>query len=505
VRIHPDGDLFVGDLVSLEVLAPGENYKTSTLWVELPGQDEPLSMEFDSAYGNPGYYHANMFWAWDTSGLQEGLYSLPFEVRSLSSRVAWTQDVVLEPAAEIPSHELDAQWAQATSDCCQVHYITHTAAERDLADILSLAEQSAAFVVDRLGVEFAEPFVVTLLPRVYGHGGLVGSTGILVSYLDRNYVRHPLDEIISHEMVHTLDRSMANTPRPALLMEGFAVYLAGGHYKSGDLLPLAAVLLAPSQRADGLGLDSYIPLQDLANNFHAEQHEISYVQAGALVEYMIATWGWETYLNFYHNLQWGQATMVANLDVSLQERFGLSFEQLEEQFIIFLQQQAVTQAHYDEMRLRPALFDTIRRYECLLDTSAYYRLPWFPDIAAMRQQGVVADLTRHPVELENLALETLLVAANDAWHVDDHAFLEEAIQAVNAVLDAVEQQSKDPFSSHPLALAYYQINSSLIESGYQAQNIRLEGDTAWAEVSSDLPAVFSVVLQRNGEGWQLVP
>ncbi len=134
-----------------------------------------------------------------------------------------------------------------------------------------------------------------LLPRLLGHGGFA-SREIAVSYLDRNYMAGDEATILHHEIIHILDSRLGGDLRPSALVEGLAVYLSGGHFKPEPILPRAAALLPaepgcvawsagstplpPSAPAEGCGIDGYIPLRRLIDNFYFEQHEIGYLEAG---------------------------------------------------------------------------------------------------------------------------------------------------------------------------------------------------------------------------------
>ena len=128
--------------------------------------------------------------------------------------------------------------------CCVLHYLTHTAAERDLSDLLALMDEQANDVSQRMGVRLNEPVPVVLIPRLIGHGGFTGRE-IVLSYLDRNYIGGDLAIIFHHELVHYMDTRSGGDLKPSLLVEGLAVYLSGGHYQPEPLLPRMAALLPP--------------------------------------------------------------------------------------------------------------------------------------------------------------------------------------------------------------------------------------------------------------------
>jgi hypothetical protein len=131
--------------------------------------------------------------------------------------------------------------------------------------------------------DFNEPITVTL-PRAAGQR--FASDEIHISYLDRNYAGGRPEMVLHHEMIHILDSRLGGDMRPSILVEGLAVYLTGGHFKPEPLMPRSAALLETWGSPLQPGLDWFIPLETLAENFYQSQHEIGYLEAGALVEFM---------------------------------------------------------------------------------------------------------------------------------------------------------------------------------------------------------------------------
>jgi hypothetical protein len=122
----------------------------------------------------------------------------------------------------------------------------------------------------------------------------------------------------------------------------------------------------------------------------------------------------------------------------------------------------------------------------------------------MRENGIVADLVRRPSEIENIALETLLVRANQALKAGDYDAVEDAIAAVNTVLDAIEAGRSDPFDAHPLAKAHFEIVALLQESGYQAERIDIANGTAQVLASQGWPNSTLFEFTATADCWILV-
>jgi hypothetical protein len=463
VLFHPEGSLYVGDQVSIEVIAPSD--------AELKGRKVSLSMSRPAGvqnaeaqfepYGLGGRLQATFQWSWDTSGLPAGEQNLTFTVQPDGPR--WQEIVTLLPRGQLPPAETQASWATASSACCVLHYLTHSPAERDLSGLLTMMDEQADQVSRQMGLRLEDPVPVVLVPRLIGHGGFTGHE-IVLSYLDRNYVGADLAVIFHHELVHYLDARLGGDLRPVMLVEGLAVYLSGGHYKPEPLLPRLAALLPPEagciSAAQALaggsaqaissplcGLNRYIPLQDLLNHFYFAQHEIGYLEAGSLVEFMVSTWGWTAFSGFYrdiHPLENPTAQPAGNdlsqsraLEAALQRHFGLTLPQLEDRFLQAVRKEPLRPQDVEDIRLTVRYYDNVRRYQLLMDPSAYFLNAWLPDGEQMRQRRIVADVLRNPIGAENMGLETLFVTANTYLRQGRYAQVQQLLDAIDVILNNI--------------------------------------------------------------------
>lgn len=430
VRYHPDGPLFVGDRVSLEVIAPAEiDLQDERVKVTVQGEkiDELGSAGF-GPYGIGGREQATMTWVWDTAGLAPGEYSLDFSIEPGS--IIWQDSVVLYPGEDVPRPEPQAHWESVETDCCVVNYITGTDVARNLPELLSIIDEQGREAVQSMGTEFLQPITVTLLPRILGHGGFAGNE-IYVSYLDRNYAGNDSAHVIHHEMIHLLDGRLGGELRPSIFVEGLAVYLSGGHFKTEPLLQRAAALLK---------LGWYIPLAPLADDFYNSQHEIGYLEGGALVQYMVNSFGWEAFERFYRDIHPDpDGKQSQAIEAALRKHFGLTLAQLERRFTAELHRQQINPDMYDDIRLSVAYYDTVRRYQQLLDPSAYFLTAWLPDGDQMRDQGIVADYLRRPSTPDNVRLESLLVRADRYLRAGDYALAQKLLANIKAQLDTIEK------------------------------------------------------------------
>jgi hypothetical protein len=426
---HPDGPLHSGDQVSLEVIAPaGMDVDDKKVQVEVR-TNPPASLgsaEFGS-YGIGGRSQATLTWVWDTSGLAPGDYQVNFQV--IPEGQTWTTTVSLLPEEEVPPPEPHASWETVESECCVVNYITGTEAARDIEELLEIADEQGRVAVDQMGVDFSDPIPVTLVPRVIGHGGFAANE-IYVSYLDRNYAGNDFSQVLHHEMAHLLDGRLGGDLRPSLLVEGLAVYLAGGHFKKEPIFSRMAALVE---------MGRFIPLASLADSFYTSQHEIGYLEGAALVQYLVNTYGWETFDRFYRDIESHPSGKQSEaIDAALQEHFGLPLGQLESNFLAALNRQQTNPDVYDDLRLTIDFYNTVRRYQQLLDPSAYFLTAWLPDGEQMRERGIVADFLRRPDWLDNRRIETLLIQADGDLRAGNYALAEKTLVKVNRLLDSIE-------------------------------------------------------------------
>jgi hypothetical protein len=267
------------------------------------------------------------------------------------------------------------------------------------------------------------------MSRVLGHSGFT-SDAIYVSYLDRNYSGRATAQVLHHEMVHWFDGKQGGDLRPTILVEGLAVYLSGGHFKPEDLPPRAAALL---------DLGWYIPLRQLTDNFYPSQHEIGYIEAGALVEYLVETYGWDDFNAFYRDIHPAPSPSQSDaIDAALQKHFQISFQELEANWLASLRALPEDPAARGDVVDTVRFFETVRRYQVLFDPSAYFQTAWLPGEKEMRQRGIVADFLRHPDASINKYLETLLVQADAGLRAGNYGPAGHILGAVNGLMDVVQ-------------------------------------------------------------------
>ncbi len=413
---HPDGPLYVGDQVSFEVLIPAaKGDETGSIEVRFDGQE--IGSAGFAPYGIGRRNQATLWWVWNTRDLKPGSYSLTFT--RLPENTTWTKTFSLQPADLIPFPEPNAHWVSTTTTCCNLYYITGTAAERDIATLSEEADEQSTVVSSQMGSSLNKRINIIFMSRVVGHGGFTWS-GIYTSYLDDNYIGNDMSFLLHHEFVHFYDQAQGGSYLPVILQEGLAVYLTGGHFKPELLGPRAAALL---------NLDWYTPLTTIADNFYKEQHDIGYLEAGALVQYLVETYGWGAFNEFYRTIPLPEnQTDSAVMEIALQDSFGISFADLETAYLAYLQSQPVTEVVRTDLQLTVTFFDAVRHYQEDLDPSAYFLTAWLPDASTMRQRGIVADFLRHPEGWENWLLESLLIRSQRELFCGDYKTAERTLR-----------------------------------------------------------------------------
>ena len=402
-----------------------------------------------------------------------------------------TITVAVEPREALPEAEANATWVEGNSECCNVHVVSGTAAHRDLGQLLPRVDAAFERAADVLDEPLIVPYEVFLIDRVIGQGGYAAEA-MVVSYLDRNYAGGGLDEVLTHEAVHLIDQQFA-PDRITFLSEGVAVWATGGHYQQEDLGQRMAALVE-------LGL--FIPLAEVIDNFYATQHEISYLEAASLISYLVETYGWSAVRPFYTNATADDGgTQSQAIDENLRIYFNSNLQQVEADWLDYLSGLPRDRSALTDLQATVLLYDVMRRYQTLYDPTAYYLYAWLPSPDVAVQLDATADFSRHPESAINMALESMLKAANDALWRGDYERVNALILSVSRVIN------NDGQFLDPLAKSYLDIVRTVIESGYEVQQITLTGNRAEALVTRPGKMFVSqlhLVLNSDKE-WRLTP
>ncbi|MFC2028368.1 hypothetical protein ACFLTX_00405 [Chloroflexota bacterium] len=418
LQFHPDGNLYIGDQISMEIIpTQGQDNNGKQVRVDFEGTE--LSVAEFSPSGVGQRDQATFWWVLDSSGLEAGEHELGFSI--LPGGPSWIESFYLFPEKQAPYP--DSAWETANTDCCVLHYISGTDAARDIAGLSTIVDDQAADVAAALDSRFHESINITFIPKLVGHGGFA-SDGIYVSYLDDNITGNITSQVVHHEMVHILDASLGKGRKPSILVEGLAVYLSNGHYKQEDLLQRAASLFA---------MDAYIPFNELIMDFYGQQHEIGYLEAGALIEYLVSLYGWNAFRDFYNIIDL-DGDHESAMESALVQVFDTDLQDLENDFIAFLKSQEVDDAIRNDLELTVAFFDSLRLYQKKLKPSTHFATAWLPDGSSMKEHGIVADYLRSRIGLDVLIFEYLLRTSSSL--IENNEFVEagRVIGLVNLLL-----------------------------------------------------------------------
>ena len=418
VQFHPDGKLYVGDQLSLEVF-PNNQQDLKGKQVSISVEGKNLATADFSPNGIGQREQATFWWAIDTTGWEPGKKAITFSI--LPGGSTWDESITIYPENDNPYK--DSVWETKDTDCCTLHYITGTDAAREITELSKMVDLQADDVEAKLSTTIQDPIDITFLPKLIGQGGFA-TNSIYVSYLDANITGDIAAQVIHHEMVHILDSSLGGEGQPAFMVEGLAVYLSNGHYKQENLLPRSSYLL---------DLNAYIPLTDLLKDFYNQQHEIAYLEAGAMITYMVDKYGWDDYKKFYGDVDMNAKPSVDVVE-ALSQVYGLNLEQLEAGFIDALHSQEKNDTDQKDLALTIAFFDSIRLYQQKLDPSTYYATAWLPDGATMQEKGIVADYLRSDERLDKSIVENLLRMISRLITDKDYKHADWGIKLVNGIL-----------------------------------------------------------------------
>lgn len=487
-----------GDRVTIQVIPhvpTAVNWEDVTVHVLLNGQ--PLtsgSLTWQNLAARP---QALFEWAWDTTG-QTGDHELQI-ILDQEDRIqvgdenpdnnrlvtaVTVQSINVRSAAEV-----NAAWVIAENDCCRVHAVTGTAAYRDLPQLLTLLDEAVRQAAARLDEPLKQKIDIYFVDRVFGQGGYAGSA-MVISYLDRQYNGQGLYETLVHESTHVIDRQFAPR-RISFLAEGLAVWTTGGHYKPEDLSVRNAALVS---------IGEYVPLTNLVNDFYPVQHEIGYLQAGGFVEYLVSTYGWTRFREFYSSVTLDNAaTPGAALDLNLQTHYDKSLVEMEAEWLDYLSRLELPEMAVNDLATTIRYYNVMRRYQVHYDPTAYFLTAWLPYPGDVEENGNTADLTRRPRAEVNVTLEAMLASADDALRSGNYNRANVLLDSVTRVLD------NDGAFLDPLATNYLNIVREAQAEGYEVQRVTLDGERAElvvTKINTTSLKKFNMVLR--GQDWILL-
>ena len=384
------------------------------------------------------------------------------------------QHFVVGPAASRPAQELTAAWASRTTECCELRFLTGTAAERDIDEIAADLEELFRLDLPRVRI--------VLIDTLWGNGGYAGSE-VVLSYLDRDYTpgrAQGFGGLVRHELTHAItDQLERSTPWP--LAEGAAVFAAGGHYKSEPLGARAAALRE---------MGALPTLARLFEDFREIQHEHRYVAVGAFVAYVVERFGWEAFVDLYDediDADWRRWLNRASRRV-----LGEDLAALQVGFDAWLDGMEVGDQAID-LELTVSLQIARRRYQL-----AYAPYPSYLMYGSVTDADQPALAMREGRTPELAAVEAMIAAGQRAIAQGRFDDAGELVAAVELVVETGRISGGLPSEYLGVALA-------LSASGLELVEVEISGAEVTAVAGAGAPEVTLVRLQRAPRGWALVP
>lgn len=497
VTLLPVPKIYEGDLVTFKIapyLPDGVGF--NDVRVQILVDDEQIVKEILNWRSLGGETYGLYEWAWNTIGLS-GSHTITVSVDPDDQIQIGDEDpnnnqavvnVTVYPRSELAEIDAEAVWVTATNVCCTLHVVSGTAAHRDLGRLLEMTDAAFAEAATQLAEPLSQHYHVYFIDRVLGQGGY--ATGAMViSYLDRNYTGGGIYEVLVHEGVHLIDHTFAPN-RITFLAEGVAVWATGGHYHKEDLGRRVAALIE---------MGAYVPLAELIDNFYPAQHEVSYLEAGGLIDYLVTVYGWERVRDFYSDTTVFDGSILSNsVDVNMQLYFDKSLADIEADWISYVQRLPRDASETADLQTTIRYYDVMRQYQSQFDPTAYYLNAWLPSPIEVERLGITADLTRHPETATNIALESLLLSAHVALDAKDYG-------RANALLDSVIRvlENNGTFLD-PLAAAYLEIVRTTSAMNYQVQQITVDGTRATVSVTRpNRVEIIQLNLILRNESWIL--
>lgn len=459
IFLHPNAPLYAGDWVSVE-LAGSTVSAGDTVTVRLDAlQGAPIGQA--TFYSDPtdGRIETSLPWIWNTTGAP-GTHILYFTVAPANStsggETLLTEPVTILPDASRPENEVGAVWKSASSACCTFHYISGTETERDLPGLIDQTEAALADLETRFGPA-KEQVPIDLLSKVVGQGGFT-TDEVAISYLDRSYPAIDYSAVIEHELSHWMlaQALPKNKSEPLFLNEGMAVYLVGGHYHHGEPLQAEAAALL----ADG----EYIPFAGLVDTFYLQQHEIGYVEAGAFMQYLAGTYGWDRVLAMLLDPA-DTAEPEAALNSMLRAHFGKGAAEMEADWNASLRALPADPTAEQAVDFSIRFYGAVREYQQLFDPSAYFVHMWIPSLSHARERNIVTDYLRHPNSPDAAGLEMLFETAAELTNDGNFRAANATLADIQSVLDFAANSQASPFSVSSLADQYRALAAAALGLG----------------------------------------
>jgi hypothetical protein len=476
VRAYPGPVHYAGDILTFEILTDNAGAQSETQAKLTLDKDEPFEI---SGHGLSDRLVLPL--ALDTAGLT-GAHSLRIEAGTGTIDEVYAFEVL--PASERPALESQAVWQSRTVVCCTLHYIFGSAAAQDIDLLAQHFQRAAETLTATTGRNFAQPLQVYFIGRMWGNGAFGGNGELVASYIDRYYGptvgMEGWETLARHEFTHALGLDRGDDGF-VLYNEGLAVFLAGGHFKPEPFAERAAALYE---------LGYFVPVGQSVG-----QHELNYLYGASVMTYIHETYGFEALRKFVNTADVPNTNESAVLDEALQATFGIALTDFQQDFEAWLQSHDPGE-QLDDLQLTVQLQDLRRNYQ-----EIYTPPPSFifgaADEAVARPEYLPV-MIRETTAPPNVSTELLIADAQQAIVDGDYDTAEKLNQIIENVVNTGRFED-------PLAKDYLDIVLALVDAGYDVLDLDLQGDQASAQVTTDLPTVTSLELQKIDQHWQIRP
>jgi hypothetical protein len=479
VRAYPGPEHYAGDIITFEIQTDGSLSETSTpVTLKLDGR------EVFEVSGQWTFFNTLVLpLALDTSDLT-GSHRL--EIRADQGNIHELYSFQVLPAIERPEQEESAAWMVTETPCCVLHYVSGTAAARDIEFIAEHFQQAAEDFSKITERNIDPKLEVYFIDRIWGNGGFGGNGELVASYTDRYYGptvgSEGLETLARHEFTHAAGVGIeAGGDGIEFNYEGLAVYVAGGHYKPEPLAQRGAALY---------DLGYYVPPDQ-----YLEQHEAGYLYSAAMLTYIVETYSLDALWQFLAADEIPQDGEPGSLDAAIQSTFDISLKDFDTDFQNWLARHEPG-GQLDDLRLTIELQDLRREYQETYAPPPYFIFGKATDVLARPEYLPV--VTREANSPANVAIE--LIIANGQKAIIDGNYVE-AEQLIEVVSDVLSTGNFED----PLAKEYLGIVLSLADAGYEALSLDVQDDQVTAQVTIEAPVVTSLELQKINGTWQVKP
>jgi len=471
---HYEGDILTFEIQNFDGIPESEQKATLKL-----DQGEPFEVTGEWSY----YNELILPLALDTSGLT-GTHTLHFSTSDGKINETYSFEVLSTSAR--PTQEHNMAWMLRMTPCCVFHYISNTAAERDIQFIAEHFQQGADELAQITGKSINTKMDVYFIDRLVGNGGFAGNGKLVISYTDRYYGptigAEGLETLARHEFSHAAGVGLeASGDGIDFNYEGLAVYVAGGHYKPEPLAERGAALF---------DLGYFVPVGQLI-----EQHELSYLYSAAMLTYIADVYGEDALWKFLAADNDASDGQPGPIDIATQNTFGVSKDQFSEGFRAWLQDHDPGN-QLDDLRLTIKLQDLRRQYQETYAPPPYLILE--NNMNDVTRPEFLPLVVREPQAPANVTLELLIANAQEAIIAGDYSTAEQIINTVENILSSKNFET-------PPANDYLAIATMLMENGYSVDSLKISDSKATAQVSKDTPILLTIELQKTAKGWSILP